>query len=150
MIGGAPLFSPDGKRLAYFAQRGQKWVAVLDGKEGVEYDGIGKGASFSPDSQRLAYAAWKGAKRLVVVDGQEGPETDGGTVPVFSADSRHLAYFAQTGDTWRVFLDGKPVSPVHDGPGAGPMFCSNGALEWIAYEQEGGFSHFTRFMCRRL
>jgi IS66 C-terminal element len=44
-----PLFSPDSKRVAYGAQKGTKWIAVVDGQEGAEFDGLGL-LAFSPDS----------------------------------------------------------------------------------------------------
>ncbi|HYL11749.1 MAG TPA: hypothetical protein VEV41_01865 [Terriglobales bacterium] len=72
---GAPIFSPDGKRVAYAAQKGAKLFVVVDGKAGAEYDTIGGGTLvFSPDGKRVAYGARKGANWLVVVDGQEGAE----------------------------------------------------------------------------
>ena len=49
-------FSPDGLRVAYVARRGERFLVVVDGKEGPEYERIRVGAlSFSPDSRRLAY-----------------------------------------------------------------------------------------------
>ena len=33
------LFSPDSKRVVYWAQRGNKWFVVADGVEGKEYEG---------------------------------------------------------------------------------------------------------------
>ena len=42
--------------VAYVARRGEKFLVVVDGKEGPEYDRIRVSApSFSPDSRRLAY-----------------------------------------------------------------------------------------------
>ena len=83
------------------ARRGGKWLVVVDGVEGKEYDGIGKGTLvFSPDSKRVAYEAQRGGKWLVVVDGVEGKEYDGiveGTL-VFSPDSKRVAYVSKA---WR-------------------------------------------------
>jgi Tol biopolymer transport system component len=67
----APVFSPDSKRVAYIAVRGEKQFIVVDGVEGKEYDGILKGTpAFSPDSKRIAY----GVKRWVVVHGGKTKE----------------------------------------------------------------------------
>jgi hypothetical protein len=38
---GLPCFSADGSRVAYIARKGAKYVAVIDGTEGPEYDRIG-------------------------------------------------------------------------------------------------------------
>ena len=102
------MVSPDSRRLAYLAQHGDKWLVVVDGQEGKEYDGIGA-LLFSPDGQRVAYGAQHGAKWLVVVEGQEGKKYDGiseGT-PLFSGDSRRVAYGAQIGAKWLVVVDGQ-------------------------------------------
>jgi hypothetical protein len=76
-------FSPDSKRVAYVAKVGEKrfnvsekWSAVVDGKEGQAYDGIG-GLVFGPDSRHVAYVAGAAAKQFVVVDGKEGKQYDG-------------------------------------------------------------------------
>jgi hypothetical protein len=77
------LFSPDGQRAAYVAKvgekrfnAGEKWSAVVDGKEEQPYDGIG-GLAFSPDSRHVAYVAGAGTKQFVVGDGKEGKQYDG-------------------------------------------------------------------------
>jgi hypothetical protein len=69
-------FSPDSKCLAYWAGRGGKWLVVVDGVEGKEYDGIGGPPLFSPSSSRVAYWAWRGNKTFVVVDRVEGKKYD--------------------------------------------------------------------------
>ncbi len=96
------LFSPDGKHLAYAAARGVKWMAVLDGKEGREYDSVDS-LVFSEDGNHLAYRAgargeWNRWEHFIVRDGKEGQRYEqrlrGITVgdPVFNADGTHLAY----------------------------------------------------------
>jgi Tol biopolymer transport system component len=37
---GPPVFSPDGKHVAYSAYKYDKWLVVLDGVEGKSYDGM--------------------------------------------------------------------------------------------------------------
>lgn len=107
-INGAPgyqyatrlVFSPDSKHLAYAAKRNGKWVVVVDGQEGAEYDDIGVGSpAFSPDGKRIAYSEKTDAKApwAVVADGQAGPEFDAISNPSFSPDGKHLAYAAVQG-----------------------------------------------------
>jgi Tol biopolymer transport system component len=52
------VFSPDGKRLAYVAQNAnKKWLGVVDGQPGLEYDDIVEnGPTFQPDGT-LEYLA---------------------------------------------------------------------------------------------
>jgi roadblock/LC7 domain-containing protein len=92
-IVGSPIFSPDGKRVAYAAVIGDKQFVVVDGKEGKQYDGIVGSPIFSPDSKRVAYAAVIGDKQFVVLDGKEEKQYDviitirGGRI-VFDSDER--------------------------------------------------------------
>jgi hypothetical protein len=65
------VFSPDGKRLAYAAQKAKQWVVVVDGKEGKEYDSIGH-LTFSPDSKTVVYSARRGDRQLTIAGGKEG------------------------------------------------------------------------------
>jgi Tol biopolymer transport system component len=99
----AMIFSPDSKKLAYFAQ--PKWnrssCIVVNGVEGKTYDDTGF-ASFSPDSSQLAYSARRRAKdgpgkERAVIDGKEGSDYETLSAIVFSPDSRHSAYLASSG-----------------------------------------------------
>ena len=66
------IFSPDGKRMAYWVEQGQKWFVVIDGEKSAKgYDSIG-GFEFSPNSRHTVYWAQEGDKWLVVRDGKEG------------------------------------------------------------------------------
>jgi roadblock/LC7 domain-containing protein len=119
-IGGSSLlFSPDGKRVAYAARKGQKRFVVVDGQVGAECDGIGESnLLFSPDGKRVAYAARKGQKQCVVVDGQAGPEYDGigERTLLFSPDGKRVAYRAGKGQKQCVLVDGQ-AGPEYDGIG---------------------------------
>ena len=50
-----PQYSPDGKRLVYFGKRGEKWIAVVDGKEmPPDLDDFwGPASGFTRDSVRF-------------------------------------------------------------------------------------------------
>ena len=52
-----PVFSPDGKHLAYAARSNWKWRLVLDGKDGPEHEGIDSAPIFSSDGKLVAYLA---------------------------------------------------------------------------------------------
>lgn len=108
---GAPVFSPDGKHLAYIAQDGSQRFVVLDGKPGAKYEAVYKGTlTFSPDGKRLAYFAGKGGVRTVVLDGAEGtPHRDAMLSTLrFSPDGTKLAYAAQLeSGKWAIIVNGK-------------------------------------------
>jgi len=117
---GSPIFSPDGRSVAYAASLGGDTVVVLNGTEGQRYKEVGTvlydtegrrnvfGLKFSPDSKRLAYVAVTHKnKQILVVDGTEGTEYDSIGDFVFSGDGRQFAYAAKRGRAWVLVLDGK-------------------------------------------
>jgi Tol biopolymer transport system component len=69
-----PIFSPDGKRVAYAGKADGRWRMVVDGQEGTPYNDDIRNPRFSPDSKRVAYAGMADRKWRVVVDDREGPE----------------------------------------------------------------------------
>src|SRR6185436_7438542 len=104
----APVFSPDGKHVAYKAKEGKRWFVVLDGQEQKGFDALGSGKIvFSADSRRMAYVARSGAKWSVIVDGNESVHDDVINDPVFSPDSRRVAYVMREGNQWITVVDGQ-------------------------------------------
>ena len=88
-------FSADSRRFAYAAMRGNKWRAVIDGKESALYDAV-RFIAFSPDSKRVAFAGQRGNSWHVVIDGveQEAVEDVGREGILFSPDSKRVAFTA--------------------------------------------------------
>ena len=110
--------------LIYATRKGEKFLVVLDGEPGPEYDEILTCTPlFSPDGKRFAYGARKGAKWRMVVDGQPGPEYDGLAEAhrAFSPDSKRFAYAAQTGEKWRLVVEAQP-GPECDSIHGHPLF----------------------------
>lgn len=111
-----PVFSPDGKRLAYVAkpsaeESGQ--FVVLDGLQGTLYPKIvTRSLMFSPDSQHVAFVVEIGRKQRWVIDGAQQPLYDAVGRLEFSPDSARWGYCAQTGDNFTAVIDGKP-SPTY-------------------------------------
>ena len=69
IVEGTVITSHDKKRVACVTNRDDKWLVMVDGLRGKEYDGIGRGSLvFSPDATKMAYQAKRGDKWLVVVD----------------------------------------------------------------------------------
>jgi Tol biopolymer transport system component len=122
---GNPVFSPDGRHVAYSAQKGNDCVVVLDGRAGPRFDAIwAPSLCFSPDGARFAYQAKTAGKAVVVVDGKAGEgcaalkavdqnHPGAGRSIFFSPDGAHVVYVAQQGgDT--VVCDGKAVGTWDD------------------------------------
>jgi S1-C subfamily serine protease/WD40 repeat protein len=146
---GTPVFSPNGKHIAYTACFGLESCVVLDGVVGKKYRSAGL-LTFSPDSRHLAYVAASGSGNrfdyLVVRDGKEGKTYPGMMVNdpedglVFSPDSQHLAYVvlsrvspSRISDvSFRVIVDDLE-SPDYAHKPLGPlMFDSSTALHTLA------------------
>lgn len=90
-------FSPDSQHVAFAAVRNARWLVVVDGKPGAEYDAIlDDTIVFSPDSSRIAYAVRRGGHEMVLLDESEQPEyisiTEGSLA--FSPDGRRFGYLA--------------------------------------------------------
>jgi hypothetical protein len=130
------LFSPDSRRLAYVATKQLiKKTVVLDGKpEGIEMWFIVGGMVFSDDSKRLAYGGRRRDKFFLVVDGQKGVDYDGLGYFGFSPDGKHIAYAAKKGDKFVIVVDNQERGEYGAVP-AGPVFRSDGVLEFLAAEQ---------------
>jgi len=110
--------SPNGRQVVWRTKKDKKWVMVVNGEPGPEFDGIGGAYAFSPDSQHFAYIARRGKSAQVLLDGKEygnvySAYTPGGAPQelTFSADSQHLAYFAGSGKKYRLVLDGQEQGP---------------------------------------
>lgn len=120
---GQMLFSPDGKRLAYWARRDWNRVFVVDGRETLDEEipwGLRSGADapaerlyFSPDGKRLAYVAGHNGKTKVVLDGTEGKVYKTLGDVIFSSDSKRIAYFGGVDHGIRLVVDGQE-GPVYE------------------------------------
>jgi len=51
----SPIFSPDGKRVAYWGKHGNKQLIVVDGVESQTYDGFLRGSKLVFDSPTLLH-----------------------------------------------------------------------------------------------
>jgi hypothetical protein len=101
-------FSPDGRRCAYSAVRGEKEYCVVDGNSQELDDGRPQGFRFSGDSEHLACVV-TGAKRACyfVVDGVKSPQYDSivrssDRRPIWAVDtpSRLIAIVRRAGETY--------------------------------------------------
>jgi hypothetical protein len=113
-----PVFSPDGKHLAYYGKRGKKWRMVIDRQEGPEFQAkLFSGPIFSDDSQHSASVVLRRlgetfelrdgkmvAEVAVDVKGfsQATPFIES---PVISPDGRKFAYIVGAGGN--AFTQGK-------------------------------------------
>lgn len=67
-----PLFSPDGRHVAWTGVSDRGCFAVVDGKESLPYNIVMRTTlGFSPDSQHFAFAAERNGTKYIVVDGLE-------------------------------------------------------------------------------
>lgn len=115
-----PLFSPDGKRLAYAAQGLDSQYMVVDGVKSLPYPGIAPNVvAWRPDGGELSFGVL-GVQDFYIIQGQgdsrrrHGPFQRLGVGSLtYSPDGKHLAWAAVAGMGWRVFVDGVP-GPVFE------------------------------------
>jgi tricorn protease len=144
--------SPDGKRVAYFADA-QLYVRDVDAAQAVQWTKFGAGFRYrpvwSPDGRRLAFADQRGAIFICDVATQEVREIDRepwAELPelAWSADSSWLAYTRtgtnRLGALWRYdAASGERVQITADTFNAStPVFAPNGTqLFFISYRNFG-------------
>ncbi|MEZ5498261.1 MAG: hypothetical protein R3E77_02405 [Steroidobacteraceae bacterium] len=140
LIGPGPVYSPDSQRwVAALGSNPSKLQALVDGKPGMEYDGVAS-AAFSPDSRHVAYKAQKGSKEVVVLDGKESAEYQHiSSMPLlFSPAGKHLVYIASSDDKWRVVIDNKDCRS-YENLGTAPVFLANGSVAYIVHTTDSVF-----------
>jgi dipeptidyl aminopeptidase/acylaminoacyl peptidase len=119
----SPVFSADGRRIAYMAKKGDRFVVVVDGEESPEFDELSFPA-FSPDGSRIAYFGVRDGVESLHVNGEKTADLLPGDfcegVPYFSPDGKRLAYFFMRKEKWSLVLDGKPEG-AWDNVGAGSL-----------------------------
>jgi Tol biopolymer transport system component len=134
------LFSPDSRRIAYLSHSGRMKRVYVDGKaDDVEIEYLVSGMVFSDDSKRLAYGG-RGStnsfvdKFFLVVDGKKGAEYDALGYFGFSPDGKHIAFTAKKGAKCVIVVDGQERGEYDSVP-AGPVFRSDGVLEFLAADR---------------
>jgi len=108
-------FSADGRHCAYTAKIGDKFVAVIDGNAGPQFERVDDpGVIFSQNSAHAGYVARDNYKDFTVVDGVEGARFDAILHFTFSPDGAQTAYSILTdGNTiYRVVENGKVGSAL--------------------------------------
>ncbi len=137
------VFSPDGKKVAYAAKKGKKWIAVVNGQElnTVMGKAIIKYLLFSPDSKKLLYILKSGKKMILFVNGVAGPAFDeiNENSITFSKNGQSMAYCVQKGNQQAVVFNGK-ISAWYQQVGFPVLSNTGKRIGFWAIDKEVAFS----------
>lgn len=127
------VFSPDGKRVAWWAVLSTEQRIIVGEERGKAYADVGLPV-FSPDGARVAYKAKreKGGKAFAVVDGQEGPEFDQIGEILFSPNGSRVTYAASENGKQIAVLDGERQPYECRWP---PSFSPRGAHVYVGKKE---------------
>jgi len=91
-------------RVAFAAQDGRSFFAVIDGQRSAPMDGIGQ-LRFSSDGLRAGFIARRAGSSFVVIEGvEQGPFEVIAELQLGPPD----VFIARTGKSWQVHVDGRP------------------------------------------
>jgi len=126
------LYSPDSKRLAYAAVRGEQIIVVCDGALGPTYSNV-VDIGFSADSKHVAYRAVTGQQPVVVVDSKPLPPCDAVTPVTFSPDGAHYIFAALRGISASIYVDGAALPYAYTSwmRDSRPVFASANAVDLL-------------------
>jgi hypothetical protein len=109
-----------GTRFAARAKRGNKWVLIVDGKEGSPVDDIPAAPTITPEGRHVIWIAKRAHGYVPLIDGEElGPsfeDLDGIAIVLGSHDAlANHAYAGRRGGNWHMIVD------AVEGPGFSAM-----------------------------
>jgi WD40 repeat protein len=140
----APVFSPDGRHVAYAARRDKDTSTVIvDGEPGPVLPSIVAGPVFSPDSQHVAVVISESDAKILVVDGVKTAGSAARGTEIIQAltlapNNRRGAYIGVIGGSMyeegytdrarrRVYVDGTPGPEYNAAFLGGLQFTPDGA-----------------------
>jgi len=130
------LFPQSDSTLAYIAQKGDNWVAVIDGMIGEEYDKI---EQLNASDNHYHYFAQKGKKWVVAYDGIESVEFDRlcKAMPKYHSNSKRLIYAGKNNDKWTVCINDKQETGYDEILDFSLSFSDDGSRYAYAAEKDG-------------
>jgi len=156
-VPGEPVFSHDGKRLAYAVaqesrRRGIRMRMVVDGKAGPAFEQIGA-YRFSPGGEHFAYMAVEDKdkeKARMVHNGDAHEIYQSIGLPVFSPKGRHLAYYVFYDGLWHVKKNGEMgpgfyevENPVFSPDGERMAYLARVGSRWSVMEDDDLLGNYT-------
>jgi Tol biopolymer transport system component/DNA-binding winged helix-turn-helix (wHTH) protein len=119
----SPAFSPDGKRIAFYSERGgvaALWVGNADGSDPTHLVDVDQGGSprWSPDGKQIAYDSRSGGSSHIYVisaDGGSPVQIAQGSVPDWTNDGKSI-YFTSVrsgvSEVWKISMATKKVAQI--------------------------------------
>jgi len=128
-------FSPDGSKLAFTAERKNRFYVVVDGNEMGPFNTLlSDTVVFSQNNKRYAFAAGYMPRPdkedfFIVLDGEQGPKFDVISMepPRFSPNGDRFIYIVRHKGKRFAILDGRE-GPKFEETGGGPFFSHDGSI----------------------
>jgi WD40 repeat protein len=160
-----PVWSPDGKRIAFFSDRGGNFDIWLMNADGSDMQQLTKDPkpdrypTFSPDGKRIAFSSWRnGVPNLYMmnIDGSDVHQitygTGGDFEPYWSPNKDEIAFFSKRSDKyeiWKVNADGTGLRQIthYDGmymgawlPDGSRILCFDNAHNIFLVDNDGNIT----------
>lgn len=108
VVGGDPLWSPDGRQVAYRARQATDWCVVTGEQRGSMFEDV-QDLVWGGDSKMLLYRGQRDGAWHLIVNGQKSAAYEELSAPVFSPDGKRFGCGARKEGKAFLMIDGREV-----------------------------------------
>ena len=132
-----PFFSPDSKKVVYFAKEDEGWFMVVNGKKGRVYEEIFPPV-FNEKFGHMAYRVKIDDNRMRVMSNEKaGDVFDSVGTPFFSKDGKKLAYVVTNNGKWFFMINGQKYGKEYEAIGTAKFSDDGEHFVYTALKPDG-------------